>query len=213
MRVYIAGCNGGMGRRYTAVLRHLGHVPTGFDIPGFHEGHELADKVRIEAESSDAVIIASPTETHISLLDFFAETDRPILCEKPISKNIAEIKRVMARLVRTRTKLRMVSQYDYIVDPDFDGPTLYDYFKSGPDGLYWDCINVVKHAKGKVTLRNESPVWNCWINGQKLNLGLMDQAYVEMMKDWLSRPEKINYDAIIHAHEKVARLEAKCLMS
>lgn len=213
MKIYIAGANGGMGRRYKAILRHLGHEVWGFDLPDFSEHHELAEQVRFEAESSDAAIIATPTETHLDMIDFFRLRDRPMLCEKPISKDLALLEKKLAMFSRKGAKLQMVSQYDYLLEDIDEGPTYYNYFKTGNDGLFWDCINVVKHAKGKITLKNDSPIWQCWINGQKLNLGHMDQAYIEMVKDWLANLNRTDFDGIWAAHKKVHDLEAKCRAS
>jgi hypothetical protein len=202
--------NGNMGQRYTAVLRHLGHEPWGFDIPGLDEKHELASQVRSEAEHSDAVIIATPTATHGKLLGILLPTERPILCEKPISKNLSELEWALGFAKLHKASLQMVSQYDYLVDDGFEGETVYDYFKSGGDGLYWDTINIIKHARGKVRVANQSPVWTCQINGQKLNLGLMDRAYIEMVAAWLKRPPtRTDSDGIWAAHKKVHDMEAR----
>jgi hypothetical protein len=212
VKVYIAGAKGNMGRRYSAILRHLGHEVSGFDLPHFQGfGDDMAADIASEAEQSDAVIIATPTDTHARLLTFFRQCERPILCEKPISKNMKEVERLLVQL--QRSDFQMVSQYDYLIDDVDEGPTVYDYFRSGTDGIYWDCINVIKHAKGYVRVANDSPVWKCQINGQKLNLGLMDQAYVEMIRDWLANPRRTDVDGIWKAHKKVHDLEVKCRAS
>lgn len=201
MRVYIIGCMGNMASRYISILESLGHTWTGTDA-----GSDFV----APAINADAVIVATPTATHVDILKALKDCGKPILCEKPLSKDLDALGSVLADLQVAKTRLQMVSQYDYLIDDDFEGETVYDYFKSGADGLYWDCINVVKHARGKVRLANKSPVWTCQINGQKLNLGLMDRAYVEMIAGWLKRPSMpTDFDGIWTAHKKVHDLEAK----
>ena len=205
MKVYIYGYNGNMARRYRAILSRLGHEAGGEDLGTIH-GFSLAE--------ADAVIVATPTDTHARLLMDLRDSGKPILCEKPITKRLDELEHVLQALKGTGTKLQMVSQYDYLVDDDFEGPTVYDYFKSGSDGLYWDCINIIKHARDYVRVSNDSPVWKCMINGQKLNIGLMDRAYIEMIKDWLANlKQPTDYAGIWRAHKKVHDLEAKWLAS
>ena len=57
-------------------------------------------------------------------------------------------------------------------------------------------------AKGEVQLKNDSPIWDCWINGKDLNIADMDFAYIEMVKDWIKNPTN-NHDYILKAHKKV----------
>ena len=190
-----------MARRYRSILDHLGHAVGGEDIEVL-DGFSEAD--------ADAFIVATPTESHAEILHSLKDCGRPILCEKPISKSLTQLETLLGDLKRVGTRIQMVSQYDYLIDEGFDGQTEYDYFKSGSDGLYWDCINIIKHARGTVSLACESPVWNCMINGQKLNLGLMDKAYVEMIDHWLRDPTRTDYDGIFKTHKKVHDLEARC---
>lgn len=204
MKIFMLGAHGNMARRYTAILKYLGHEVHGFDVPGFTEKHPLAEQVKVDAITADAVIVATPTDTHAKLLSFLSDCTRPILCEKPISKDLHELERVLSECKSKGARLQMVSQYDYLVDAESKGDTIYDYYKSGADGIEWDCINILYHAKGSVTLRNESPVWTCTINGQPLNIRDMDHAYVEMLDHWLRDPTRTDYDRIWEAHKKAA---------
>jgi hypothetical protein len=200
VKVYIVGYNGNMARRYRAILEVLGHETTGEDL----------DRVDIEGwERADAFIVATPTPTHAEILLRLKGCGRPILCEKPLTKSMTQLETVLSELKRAGTRLQMVSQYDYLVDPAAEGETAYDYFRHGADGLFWDCINIVKHAKGAVLLAEKSPVWKCTINGQALNIRDMDTAYVQMIDHWLKDPTRTDYDEIFNTHKKVADLEAK----
>lgn len=202
MKVYLFGYNGNMARRYRAILDFLGHEHGGEDVDGVH-GFPHKD--------ADALIVATPTYTHCDLLQHLRRCGKPILCEKPLSTFPAQLEACLTELKEAGTRLSMVSQYDYLIDPKAEGETIYDYYRSGADGLFWDCINIVKHAKGPITLRNKSPFWKCMVNGQILNIEDMDYAYIDMMEDWLKYPGTTDFDGIRAAHRKVYALEASCL--
>jgi hypothetical protein len=206
LRVHIIGILGNMGRRYEAILRTYGYKVTGEDIGLVDAGG---------SGNAQGYIVATPTDTHIDVLKRIAHRGKPILCEKPLSKDLDALEKILHFCDAEKTKLSMVSQYDYLIDEVGEGLTSYDYFKHGSDGLYWDCINIVKHARGKVELRETSPVWQCQINGQRIQPGLMDMAYIEMILDWVKNPSPTDLGAIWDAHKKVADLEAeaKCKLS
>lgn len=202
MKVFIYGYAGNMAARYCAILDALKHEHGGLDVrtgPG---------AVNFAEDEADAFIIATPTATHLDVIKRAAKFGKHILCEKPISKDMAALKAAMAECRTNKVSLQMVSQYDELAEPRSVGPTHYDYFKSGPDGLYWDCINIIWNASGAVTLSNKSPYWTCAINGKALSLAHMDWAYVEMIRRWLLAPRD-DITRIIASHEKCARLEAE----
>lgn len=194
MKVYIFGHKGNMGRRYRSILEHLGHQWLGED---------LDEKVGT-ADEADCFIVATPTNTHDQMLTALLGRGKPILCEKPIAKDSQELRRLMANAVLAGARIQMVSQYDYLVSPGACGPSRYNYFRSGPDGLAWDCLQIIWHAKGECRLSNDSPVWDCVINGAQLDLSRMDGAYVSMVRDWLAAPRN-DISRILDAHEKVQR--------
>lgn len=197
--ICIFGHLGNMGRRYSAILDHLRIEWFGVDAGG-------------EWKPADAYIIATPTPTHAEMILWMGHLGNPILCEKPISKNLVELEKVLHHCEKHNTKLQMVSQYDYLIKPQSSGQTVYDYFKHGGDGLYWDCINIIHHSKSEPIIREKSPVWTCVINGHQLNLGDMDRAYIDMIQDWISNPRS-DIDRIWDSHEKTRNMEAKCLKS
>jgi hypothetical protein len=195
-KILVVGCKGSMGKRYCAILDYLG-----ID----YEGVDLNDK---PTKSYNAVILATPTDMHIDDLEFFLP-DVPVLCEKPISKSFGAARTICAMALEKGWDLRMVNQYEYLTSPRSDnGPTLYDYYRSGNDGLEFDCYNIIGLAEGRVSLRNKSPIWTCAINGQILRLSDMDGAYVKMIRSWLSG-EVNNITYILKANDKVrAYIEA-----
>lgn len=188
-KIAVLGCKGNMGRRYTAILKLLGHMSIGVDIdtPGILSG-------------IDGAIVATPTHTHFSLITDLIGLDIPILCEKPISKNYEEILAVCAI---DELNLRMINQYEmYDIPDNYGGKTYYNYFKTGSDGLLWDCINIIGLAKGDVDIKNDSPIWDCFINGFRLDLGDMDEAYIANIEDWLLKFDS-NKKYILHSHTTV----------
>lgn len=202
MKVLIIGSEGNMGARYRAILDYL-HVP--------YARYDLKLNIPIEqaAIGCDRTLIATPTPFHAeSIRQAIRHVQGPILCEKPITKDIAELKALLAECHEAKCDLRMVYQYKKVYKDDgMIGPSHYDFFKHGEDSLIWDCIQIVGLARGTVKLSQTSPVWSCAINGQMLKLGAMDWAYCEYVSDWLKAPMLcVGSQEILEIHEKTARL-------
>lgn len=193
MKVLIIGNKGNMGQRYTAILKHLGHEVLGQDL-----GEEFDDT------QVDAIIIATPTSTHLDLISRLIFTSKPVLCEKPFVSgfDLSRLFSVLNDAKKTMMKLTMVSQYDYLPDGE-NGETSYNFYRSGGDSLAFDCINIIKRARGKIKLRRNSPIWKCKLNGKPQSIRMMDHAYIAMLKDWLEKPYEPQYDLILNAHQKV----------
>jgi hypothetical protein len=188
VKIALIGSKGNMGKRYETILKYRGHEVVGFD---------LGDTINLD-DSYHSIIIATPTDTHYMQIMELSKFGLPILCEKPIVKSLL----ILERLLNSGAKIRMVNQYQYLVDNDPLGSSYYDYFKSGGDGLAWDCINIIGLAHDVPFLANNSPIWKCSINGKELSISQMDQAYIDMLDDWVSNPTS-NHDYILTAHQKV----------
>lgn len=181
-----------MGRRYQAVLQYL-NIP----FQAIDEGDAVPN------EHYRGVIIATPTDSHVDLIEFYNELGLPILCEKPIAKNLPDVRRALRC-----ERLTMVNQYDYLVPKGMFGETYYNYWNSGKDGPGWDCINIIGLANGPVPkISNESPLWKCQINGHELSIADMDSSYCRMIDDWVKRPDANNLDYIERAHLRVLNNE------
>ena len=181
-----------MGRRYSAILNYLNIPFRGID----------KDDVIIN-DNYKGVIIATPTETHVALAEFYSELKMPILCEKPIAKNLEGVERALKC-----EKLTMVNQYEYLVKKGARGETHYNYWNSGKDGAGWDCINIIGLSNGPLPrISNRSPIWKCQINGHELNIKDMDTAYCRMIEDWVKRPDANNHEYIERAHLRVLNKE------
>lgn len=180
-----------MGRRYKAILEHIGIAYDEFDAGDWGLARETV--------GITGVIITSPTDCHLENLKHFKGMDLPILCEKPLTKCKYELQEILD----LGLKLTMVNQYAYIdgVKGEFKD-TYYDYYNTGNDGIEWDCINIIGLAEKKPTINNRSPDWKCQINGEKLTLERVNTAYVVMINDWVNNPTP-NTEYIIEAHKKV----------
>lgn len=209
-KVMVVGARGQMGRRYCAILRHL-------EIPLFEV--ELGDD-EAPPPGITHIIIATPTATHCDQIRLYSEMELPVLCEKPIATDTGQVYRLIEFCEEKGVKLRCVNQYKYVIfgDEMVDGDeagaleeigaaTEYDYVNTGKDGKYWDCISIIALATGGVSIKNESPIWTCRINGDEKYLDRMDHAYIAMVKDFIENPPTTpETDYIFNAHTKVDRM-------
>lgn len=204
MSILVVGGRGNMGKRYRAILNFLGIESTVVE-----KEHSTTYMKRM-AQASEGIIIATPTNTHVDLIRSFIPSGKPILCEKPICRNPAELKELMREINESDTFLSMVMQYRMLAPKRFDRkrppPSHYDYFRHGTDGLAWDCIQIIGLAEGNLMLGETSPVWKCTINGKKLDIGQMDRAYVEFIADWLDDPGD-DLSEVLEMHEKTLEVE------
>lgn len=195
MAVLIIGADGSMGKRYQAIMSYLGTKTLLAD-----KNHSIT-KIKELADQADGIIVATPTDTHVSIVREVLAFRKPILCEKPVSKNLLELKTLQAEIHFHRTPFRMVMQYEMLADPIRIGRSYYNYFRHGSDGLVWDCMQIVGLARTTVSLAETSPVWGCMINGKSLNLQHMDAAYVGYVQKWFRDPAQ-EASRIYEMHEK-----------
>ncbi len=182
-RIYLVGYNGNMANRYKACLNYL-------DID--HCGVDLGDVETGAIPDCDGIIIATPTDTHINMIKRYAPFNLPILVEKPIA---------LDPFLLNGGNVHMVNQYAHC-GPFPGGETYYDCWRTGNDGLAWDCINIIGLSEKMPKLNNQSPVWKCMINGKELSLHDIDMSYVKMIDAWTRNPQS-NTDYILKAHKKV----------
>lgn len=184
-----------MGRRYQAILKNAN-----IDM----SGHDLGIVSKTRLEDATGFIIATPTSTHISEIEKLLPYEKPILCEKPLTRDLEVLDNFYQKHGGDLYHLTMVNQYAYLNPQETEGKTLYNYWNTGKDGLYWDCINIIGLARKSVRLYNNSPVWHCTLNGRKLSIEKMDYAYMAMVKDWVRQP-LTNIDYAMNAHYKAVR--------
>lgn len=193
----IIGSQGSMGKRYQAILRFLEEPYDCFD-PSLALSSYPSEKF-------SRFIIASPTKTHLDWVKHLDRFNRPILCEKPLSKDLKEVDEILS----CQSPISMMMQYAYLADKDSYGRSAYNYYHHGADGLIWDCFQVIALAKtNEIELREDSPIWKCIINGKKISRGDMDMAYVEAVRYWL-KGFHVKRSDLRDWHHKVKAFEAK----
>lgn len=198
--ITLIGGNGSMGKRYQAILKYLGEDVACFDKDATRQ------EIWSQSRNSKAIIIASPTDTHMNYLESFLHFDTPILCEKPISKDLEWLELFFDHCKLLKKKFNMTMQYAELATSRSTEDSHYNYFRTGPEGLAWDCLQIIGLAKGKITLNNDSPIWDCKINGQTLDLAAMDGAYLSFVKKWLSGRLFQNYDDLYNMHLKTSEI-------
>ena len=186
-----------MGKRYQAILNYIDVDFLTFDNK-FQSDLSLEDVT----DSATGIIIATPTETHFDYIVSLAALEIPILCEKPLTKEKEQLAHLKTIVKDRHLNLTMMMQYKMLDDPSSVGDSHYNYFKSGNDGLVWDCMQIIGLARGHVSVSNGSPIWDCRLNGKNLKLSEMDLAYVNFVKDWLKYPGD-DISKLIDIHQKV----------
>lgn len=170
MKVCVIGGKGSIGSRYVAILKYLGHEPIVWDLP--------------EAESQDLpeaekYIIATPTDTHYEWCKKLIAKNATFLCEKPLSKNLKECEELA--LYRNGY---VVNNYAFVVEcmivPKPPLKIKYDYYRTGNDGLYWDCCQII-NIDPTADLKNISPILNISFYGELVPYRWIEASYIAMI--------------------------------
>ena len=64
----------------------------------------------------DAVIVATPPATHPEIACFFMERGTPVLCEKPLTTNVADAEKMIAAAEKAGVQFTMASKFRYCED-------------------------------------------------------------------------------------------------
>lgn len=189
-KVAVVGASGNMGRRYALILEQFCNCEV--------VRIDLDNRFNVDHSDCDGYIIATPTENHIGDILHYAQWKKPILCEKPISKSMLKLNCLMAT---PDLDLSMINQYWFLDWHKEIGHTSYNYFKTGSDSLYWDCINIIGTARTTFDIKNDSLIWECKLNGCYASISEMDQAYIDNIWHWVKGWR--NKDYILPTHMKV----------
>jgi hypothetical protein len=204
MKILLIGSKGNMGRRYAACLSYLG-----VDFQGIDVGEK-------SWSDYDRVIIASPTETHLELMEKYRSMGVPYLVEKPIRKGLF----ILPKKYQPSDE-RIVCNWHFAInhvladnrDIMVKGETRieYDCYNTGKDGTAWDCIQLIHLAGPKnITIKTESPVMTCRVYTERNPKGYLitsrdiEESYVAMISAWIQSPEMLwGMDEALRAHEEV----------
>ncbi len=75
------------------------HAPSAADVADRHGVTSFASAAEaIAADTVDAVLIATPTSTHVDYLEAAVRAGKPVLCEKPIDLSLARVNELAARI-------------------------------------------------------------------------------------------------------------------
>ena len=190
-KVAVIGGMGNMGRRYALILKK--YCDCEVVVWDLKMGAS-----NIKLDDCDGFIIATPTDTHYTMIRVFMLYGKPILCEKPVITNQEKFRTLLSF---ESLDLSMINQYEFLVDEHGEGHTQYNYFKTGGDSLLWDCMNIIGLAKTTHEVSNDSLIWSCTINGQELSIRDIDMSYIDNIVAWTKGWRNKEY--LIHAHEKV----------
>jgi len=195
----IIGAEGSMGTRYKAILNSLNKEWRGLDEKNYTPIEYQSELLGI----SERFILCTSTDTHYPWLKRLIPKQKPILCEKPVTKDLEELREILRQVVFYDTPFHMVMQYKEISFSKREEPTSYNYFRTGNDGLYWDCMQIIGLAKDRWHVAKTSPIWRCTINGDELDFKSMDHAYVKMITKWYEGKLEQNLTEILEMHERV----------
>ena len=181
--ILLIGGLGSIGTRYRAILDYIG------------EKYVVWDTVAVDTanmpEKFDSAIIATPTFTHPYFCKLMEGMKKPYLCEKPVTTERGE----------TLSGGHTVCNYKYLIEP---GQQIhYNYYKTGSDGLLWDCCQLVYLDPNAVLLKT-SPRWHLMANNQLIAYRDLENSYVSMIRDFV----KGNYKKLWTIEEGLAMTDA-----
>lgn len=172
--IALIGGAGNIGRRYQAIL-HVLRVP--FKI------FDLNDP--LDWTGIKKAIITTPTSLHFESISQCQKASIPFLCEKPISKNVQDLK----ELEKMKTSGFMVNNYQFLEkDPRFPHSPkqiAYDFYNTGRDGLLWDVCQLVYLSeiyKANLIIRRKSWTWKLLFNDFPVPYQAIEKSYYDMIK-------------------------------
>lgn len=79
-------------------------------------GWSVTDHTQMAELDFNAVIVATPPATHADIACFFMERGIPVLCEKPLTTNVADAERMIAAAEKAQVQFTMASKFRYCED-------------------------------------------------------------------------------------------------
>lgn len=79
-------------------------------------GKAYGDYRQLADVELDAVIVATPPATHPEIACFFMERGTPVLCEKPLTTNVADAEKMIAAAEKAGVQFTMASKFRYCED-------------------------------------------------------------------------------------------------
>lgn len=187
--VAIYGAKGSIGKRWVAIFKYLNCNVVEIDC----DSSTIAKKV---AHVCDYAVIATPTNTHISMLKHCLKYDyNRILCEKPLS----QLDRTKDfKILKDNPKIVVVNNWQYV----FDDEELkigkhnieYNYFNCGKEDVYCNCFQPLAFAQD-IMISNNLPVFSCLIDNKTVTQAMFDESYIILAKKFISNKKcGFNYE-------------------
>lgn len=211
MNICIIGNSGNMGSRYQKKIESIVstqpiHI-TGYEIDDFNNKKPLP--------IANKFLVCTPTNSHYEVLKFVMDQSRaPILCEKPISKNINEVMELCDIAQNKKIRLNMVNNWSLVTIPPLErnrNCIYYSCSNTGKDGLPYDLIQLLHLAHDwNFYFTNKAPegAFNVHIN-QDLDITreIIELSYNRMLQFWIEDRWKYMWDVndIRLAHKKVLK--------
>ncbi len=181
---------GSIGKRYAAILNYLeipffSYDPIDYLPFSYEKRINKLDSTHIKNLSKEA-IIATPTENHIETAEYLLNYGfEKLLIEKPMFLEEDDYYWADAQ----KADIRMVCNY-HLLDGIY-GDTVYNYYEQGKEQPWMNLFQIIGLAQGKIKINYDSPVWYCKLNGRELTLEDVHKSYIEMLKLWMSTPERL----------------------
>lgn len=196
-KVLIIGSKGNIGRRYVSIMQTYNIDGYEYDIINIKESvHDLIDK-------STHVLIATPPESHVHYINLALSKGKYVLCEKPISYNLDDIKYLHNH--PNKDKLNMVCnwiflpQYDIILQPN-SYTIEYNWFYYGKNA--WDLIQPL-YLSHTFTYHSY-PLFSVKVDNEMFTQQDFNYSYLKMIKAWLGKRELLwGIDDIEKSHIKM----------
>jgi hypothetical protein len=181
--ILLVGGLGSIVTRYRAILENMG-IP--YDIYDYHTGilSNTHGETNLQDIKFDKAIICTPTDTHIRYCQELELTGKPYLCEKPLTKDPEEL--VLAEKFQ---RGYMVCNYKILLDHvSRDGHIVYDYYRTGKDGLLWDCCQLL-YLDPLAYVNNKSPIYRLHVHNPydeydcygEIPYQLVERSYISMI--------------------------------
>lgn len=187
--ILLLGGKGSIGRRYAAVLRELGEP---FIVHDKEDNPQLIEHLA----AADHAIIATPTETHFDYILTLERARIPYLCEKPVTKKIAEAEMLFQHcsmgfvvnnwaFLSTNAELTHTGKLKHLT---------YDFYNTGRDGLLWDVCQLVYLAQitqAKLEVRRFSASWDVTWNDFEVPYRWIEMSYLQMVRAFLENDPRM----------------------
>jgi len=192
MKTLVLGQYGRMGRRYSAILSHLGVDYDGWDVTEVGESHTPnIGRLCPSLHNFARVIICTPTEHHIdNIYQCLQAGVKWILCEKPVAMSLEKVQDLITKV--HRSDLRVVCNWAYVFDKRTLGVRSHDVWYrnwySGQHSIDWNCIQLHYLSRDWADL-GVGPRFQTRIDGEQVTLGDIDDSYIRMLQQWYRDPE------------------------